>query len=44
MIDPVTKIKGSCPLNGKLCIDGVRSDFEKDADGRQFVHLGHRRI
>lgn len=36
MIDPVTKIKGSCPLNGKLCIDGVRSDFEKDADGRQY--------
>ncbi len=35
MIDPVTKIKGSCPLNGKLCIDGFRSDFEKDADGRQ---------
>lgn len=33
MIDPATKIKGSCPLNGKLCIDGIRSDFEKDADG-----------
>lgn len=36
MIDPVNKIKGSCPLNGKLCIDGYRSDFEKDSDGRQF--------
>lgn len=35
MIDPATKITGNCPLNGKLCVDGIRNDFEKDANGFQ---------
>ena len=26
-MEPTSKIK-TCPLNGKLCVDGIRSDFE----------------
>lgn len=25
----------TCPMNGHLCIDGIRDDFKKAADGRQ---------
>lgn len=27
MIDPKTKVVCACPLNGRLCVDGVRDDF-----------------
>lgn len=33
MIDPVSKLKVACPLNGKLCIDGSREDFPSDDVG-----------
>ena len=33
MIDPATKTEWACPLNGKLCVDGSREDFPKNAVG-----------
>lgn len=33
MIDPATKHEWACPLNGKLCIEGSREDFPKNAAG-----------
>ncbi len=33
MIDPATKFKVACPLNGKLCVDGSREDFPADDIG-----------
>lgn len=33
MIDPATKTRWACPLNGKLCIEGTREDFPADEVG-----------
>jgi hypothetical protein len=33
MIDPATKKEYACPLNGKLCVDGVREDFPTNSVG-----------
>ena len=44
MEDTASRSKRKCHINGKTCIEGIRGDFEPEADGqvlkcRQWVHL-----